>query len=422
MKKNAFSLAEMIITLLILSIIMAASAPLITKRHKLVNKFDSFWRENSNNLLYYKEEAGSVIGVGKIPTNKNYIMHLQSGISETARNIAFYDTESEFVGSLGFYGENVYFGKGTITGNDNIIIGNAGSGTIDGNRLLISPLSKYDPLIEGKFSGGENDPYVAVNGNFNVNGRLTENSLNVVNDFYLGGDLDLQNHNLFNAILNNPSIANAIIQNSELSNGITISGATITNGEIAASNFTGGEIIESKINTSEAATFSGEVYFNGSANFTNATVNGLRADLNTGDVSSDERLKDNITDSKVGLDQIRKVEIKDYKWKDKRDKDIHTGVVAQEFQKIFPHLVKEDSKGYLRIQPIELIFVAINAIKDLDRELQTLKKEIVVSVQSLEYKNLVEENNRLKSEIEDLKVKNKEFIGRLEKLENKLEK
>lgn len=407
MRKQAFSLAEMIITLLILSIIMAASAPLITKRQKLNNLFDCFWQESKVGIISYAQGGEGSVGIGIKPENKDYILHLRNSDSDDKRNIAFYDKEGNFAGSLGFKGKNIIFGYGNnidVQGENNVVIGSTNK-EISGNTLSIGSLDTNTPLLFGNFG----DPYLYINGILSV--KPTENQTGdalIVSGGIQGNSLKVNYIEGSNSI----SVSCGLDMNSNIINKPTILGGSFE-GSIE-----GAHITNSEISSSEVADFSGDVSFKGNVSFEGANISGLKVDLSTGSIiSSDKRLKDVIGESKIGLEEIRKVEIKDYKWKDKRDNDIHTGVMAQDFEKIFPNLVIEDKDGYLKIKPMELIFIVINAIKELDQKLQALKESLSVSVKPLEYKNLVEENHRLKSEIEELKLKNKEITVRLEKLE-----
>ena len=55
------------------------------------------------------------------------------------------------------------------------------------------------------------------------------------------------------------------------------------------------------------------------------------------------------------------------------------GLLAQDIQKVFPELVKEsgDEKGTLSINYQGLVPILINAIKEQQKELQKLQKEIL---------------------------------------------
>ena len=70
-------------------------------------------------------------------------------------------------------------------------------------------------------------------------------------------------------------------------------------------------------------------------------------------VSSDERLKTNIIDTKYGLDHILGLEAKEFDWKEKLNGRHDIGFIAQQVQEVVPILV--------------------NAIKELKNEIDELK-------------------------------------------------
>ncbi len=54
----------------------------------------------------------------------------------------------------------------------------------------------------------------------------------------------------------------------------------------------------------------------------------------------------------------------------------HFGLMAQDLEAIFPHLVSKDEKGYASINYIELIPVLIKSIQELDAKVEALEKII----------------------------------------------
>ena len=123
-------------------------------------------------------------------------------------------------------------------------------------------------------------------------------------------------------------------------------------------------------------------------------------------IHSDERLKKDIKDYSMGLDLVKKVKVKKYKYK-KPEKNFSTnpdedefyegetmesdlaevdsfyereqiGVLAQELQQIAPDLVSTYSNGEdpetLTINQTALTFVLINAVKELSAEVEMLKE------------------------------------------------
>lgn len=114
-------------------------------------------------------------------------------------------------------------------------------------------------------------------------------------------------------------------------------------------------------------------------------------------VSSDRRLKTGIVPLTGALDIVTQLNPVRYHYtaehRAKRggqpDKE-HYGIIAQEYQKLFPDFVTTGSDGYLSVQSDPLIFVATAAIKELrvqneaalvakDAEIAALKKELAAN-------------------------------------------
>lgn len=91
---------------------------------------------------------------------------------------------------------------------------------------------------------------------------------------------------------------------------------------------------------------------------------------------SDERFKINIQPLKHSLEKITQLNGYSYNWKDEqRNKDLQIGVLAQEIQLIYPNLVKTEINGNLSVNYIGLIPVLLEAVKELKKEIDELKKE-----------------------------------------------
>ena len=89
---------------------------------------------------------------------------------------------------------------------------------------------------------------------------------------------------------------------------------------------------------------------------------------------SDITLKENIERIENALEKVLKLEGVTFSWKEDDQKSI--GLIAQEVEKIFPELVKEDGKGIKSIDYGRLVAVLIEAIKEQQKEIDSLKKEI----------------------------------------------
>ena len=99
--------------------------------------------------------------------------------------------------------------------------------------------------------------------------------------------------------------------------------------------------------------------------------------------SSDERLKDFYEDVQIDFDKLLQLPKKLFKWKS--GGEMQLGTSAQEVQKIYPELVKEQ-EGYLTVAYDKLSIIALKAIDEL----------------YLIIKDLKQTNDKLKSKVEKL--------------------
>ena len=128
---------------------------------------------------------------------------------------------------------------------------------------------------------------------------------------------------------------------------------------------------------------------------------------------SDIRLKNVSGDSTAGLKEINALEVKNYTYKNDKEKTPHVGVIAQQLQKIFPNSVFEGEDGYLRIKTEEIFYAMVNSIKELFAQIQDLTAKVV---------GLDKRLTELEQENEMLKKQNADFEKRLSKLEAKMAK
>jgi hypothetical protein len=90
--------------------------------------------------------------------------------------------------------------------------------------------------------------------------------------------------------------------------------------------------------------------------------------------SSDKRLKSNIKTVEGALDKVNSLRGVTFKWKEGGSDSI--GLIAQEVQKVIPEVVTKDDNGYLGIRYTNLIGVLVEAIKEQQDQINTLKKQI----------------------------------------------
>jgi len=94
--------------------------------------------------------------------------------------------------------------------------------------------------------------------------------------------------------------------------------------------------------------------------------------------NSDVRLKKEIHPLMNSLQKITQLSGYHYYWKNiSVSQDLQIGVLAQEVQKIFPELVKEDNEGMLSVNYSGLIPVLIESIKEQQQQIDELKKLVL---------------------------------------------
>ena len=97
-------------------------------------------------------------------------------------------------------------------------------------------------------------------------------------------------------------------------------------------------------------------------------------------VSSDKRLKTNITKIESSLDKIIKLNGVSFEWKQGYDENVQNktnlGVIAQDVREVIPEIVKERKDGYLAVQYDQLVPVLIEAVKDQQKQIDELKKKL----------------------------------------------
>lgn len=105
-------------------------------------------------------------------------------------------------------------------------------------------------------------------------------------------------------------------------------------------------------------------------------------------VTSDQRLKKNIVDNNVGLDKVVQIQVRNFEYRNEdevtdlpknqtiKKEGLQLGVIAQELQQILPDCVKQESTGVLAVDSTDVMWYMINAIKELNAEVQSLKAKL----------------------------------------------
>ena len=105
---------------------------------------------------------------------------------------------------------------------------------------------------------------------------------------------------------------------------------------------------------------------------------------------SDRRIKKNIVDNTTGLDAINQVQVRNFEYRTQDEivdfdnpksavvnkQGIQLGVIAQEIQTVLPDMVKEESTGVLSVNPDNMTWYLVNAVKELSAQITELQSEI----------------------------------------------
>ena len=100
---------------------------------------------------------------------------------------------------------------------------------------------------------------------------------------------------------------------------------------------------------------------------------------------SDIALKDDVLDYAAGLTEILQLRPVTFRWKDKKSGDqLNHGLIAQEVEKVLPEFVGETDMAFgdeasrivKTLDPGKLVYVCINAIKDLHKRIEALEARL----------------------------------------------
>lgn len=120
----------------------------------------------------------------------------------------------------------------------------------------------------------------------------------------------------------------------------------------------------------------------------------------TYNTTSDKRLKNNIADTKLGLNNLMQVKVRDFSFKNDPTNKIFTGFIAQELYEIYPDAVTkpENDNGIWQVDYGRITPLLVKAIQDQQQQIDTLKEE------NSSLKQKVKEIDELKAELEAIKA------------------
>ena len=102
--------------------------------------------------------------------------------------------------------------------------------------------------------------------------------------------------------------------------------------------------------------------------------------------TSDERIKKNIVDNNIGLDEINQIRVRNFEYRTPEEVDptlpshaaikkegTQLGVIAQEIQEILPDVVEEMTTGCLTVNSDNLTWYLVNAVQQLSKKVTALE-------------------------------------------------
>jgi len=106
--------------------------------------------------------------------------------------------------------------------------------------------------------------------------------------------------------------------------------------------------------------------------------------------TSDRRIKKNIEDNNTGLNAINNIRVRNFEYRTQdeitdfknsasavvKKEGVQLGVIAQEIEQILPDVVKQESTGVKSVNPDNLTWYLVNAVKELSAQVEELKKKV----------------------------------------------
>ena len=468
-KRTAFTLAEMMVVLLVLSLITAAFLPVITRRTRQTNTASGSeiwqWASNASDIYFIKgDTSGASIGVNKFEAGDNPARLLLNIADDTQDDILFkqnavttgkmrLDTNQNIgIGGCDINGVQkiVALGAGTTsTGSFSTTIGARASSTTQGGTSLgygASATNIYSTAIGSMGPASKNVTDAAAPTIQTIANGAGSVSLGVASNSDGDGSMALgafseasQDYSIAigpgaKASGNSTAVGTLADATGRYSSAFGNNAKATEDGSMAIGTDSGGHGARSTtadqivIGTdSQTVNIPGVLYLGTAYSGAITGPLPLIRTSNNGGIywSSDRRLKNVKGKSKVGLNEIRQIEVDDYTFKADRRKTPQIGVIAQALQKVFPNSVSKGPNGYLAISQNEMFYAMLNSIKQLDAMFQGWVKDfkaVVTRVQVVEDKvvALIKVDKINSEKIKSLEAKNKQLEARLAKLEKRV--
>lgn len=470
--KKGFSLVEMMIVMLLIAVVLAASAPMITRkvsRERSDRVFDALSSDPTNAVEYIKGrgqrifmngrkdgyvgivESGVTIPANSVLLGKNTVSNSSDGVAANLIGIGF-DTKNE-LGSVAIgyraaaKGDSVAIGRGAINDGNNT----TSIGALAQSKSFQSIAIGYNAAAQAKNS-------IAIGANSWTG--LWNSSSSAVNSVAIGYGAIVAasaensvaiGHNAIadkrdNIVLGTESSTvyipgNLIVDKISVLGGKQGGYAILReNGELAGkaqyqrllfpvwshSGFETDKLSgdnEESWNRHDRSIYfglvdDGKVELGGHAISTQPGWTRGRKYYDAYKTGlSDRRLKNVGADFTAGLNELEQLNFYHYTFKDDKDQKPQVGVMAQDLQKVFPQAVTKNSEGWLQIRWDDMFYAAINAIKELNAKVCAIAKDVTaLKATADEHTQALEAQAKT---IEQQQAEIKALAERVEKLEHK---
>ena len=364
---NGFSLMEMMIVLLIVAIVAAATAPMVTKKITKASNVSEFWQDNGTNLKQDDDYKGI------------FLNHDNNG------NTRLIESSNKAKFDIGCPNRTILLGYNdiTVSGSDSIAIGTDANAS-DNNTIAIG--NGASATINGSIAIGESAAVSDIGPNKINIGNIFKYSTGTPDKVELGTSGDY----------------------------VHIPGDLVVDGNVILGVNEGSRV---GIKGISGTILIGQMEENDSTKWIAPGDESTITIDQDYSVLSDRRLKNVGEKFEAGLEELKKLDLFHYTFKDDINKTPRVGVMAQDLQKVFPDAVTEGEDGYLRIRMEDMFYAVINAVKELDTRLNILVAQVSSYFDKV---NELEATVKAQQQtIDELKAQNAEFEQRLEKLEKK---
>ena len=418
-KKLAFTVAEAFVALAIITIVIAASIPLVTVKLNQGTPQDSAAEPWGVSTI--ATGMGLITNIPVVITNSPGFANMNIANGVAADQLSGFNIANgvaaaggnAYQTSLSYYMDNPGSLLASIVSNRPLFrVGDFNFSQISNNIFITT--SDVPNVLNPVYGPGQNQlTCFAVNAgavpcsnniflggnNFNDQAPAGGNANNSIqnyanNNFSNNTIIGNNNHNISNVLqsslivgFNNnagglaPAAAVAprtvIVGNNNVvnTNNQVIIGNNITPEAVDIINIgnsgvdAGGVAVAAGANAIPLIAFDGNV-----VKFNRSTIVDDKIKANQIILRSDKRLKNIKGEYNKGLEDVLKVEPIIYSLKADKTNELQVGVIAQELQKIFPEAVVTMPNGYLGIDITPVFFATLNALKELDKKTQFEKE------------------------------------------------